>query len=330
MEQPKGFKVPGSGNKVYRLLHALYGLKQAALAWNKELHKSLLKLGFKCSKADPGVYYYQDKSGIMLFIVYVDNGLLMSNSATLLKKKKTAFLKVWEARDMGPVTEYLGFQIIRNRQKRTMVLHQFPYIQKVLKRFQMENVKHVQTPLPAGYQPTKAPVDYNASAEDRQAYQSIIGSLLYVMLGTCPDISYAVIRMSQYMSNPTQEHIQKACHIVKYLESTSNLALSFSGGESSLDSFCDSDWAGDKDTMHSTSSYAIFLGKDLVSWRSHRQPTVALSSTEAEYMSMCDCAQQILWIQSLFRECRLTINHFTMFRDNKGAIHIAGNPVMEG
>ena len=211
-----------------------------------------------------------------------------------------------------------------------MVLHQLPYVQKVLKRFQMENVKHVRTPLPAGYQPTKTPVDYNASAEDRQAYQSIIGSLLYVMLGTRPDISYAVIRMSQYMSNPTQEHIQKAHHIVKYLESTPNLALSFSGGESSLDSFCDSDWAGDKDTMHSTSSYAIFLGKDLVSWRSRRQPTVALSSTEAEYMSMCDCAQQILWIQSLFRKCCLMINHFAMFGDNKGAIHIAGNPVMEG
>ena len=79
----------------------------------------------------------------MLFIVYVDNGLLMSNSATLLKKKKTAFLKVWEACDMGLVTEYLGFQIIRNHQKRTMVLHQFPDVQKVLKRFQMENIKHV-------------------------------------------------------------------------------------------------------------------------------------------------------------------------------------------
>ena len=117
MEQPEGFKVPDSGNKDYRLLRALYGLKQAALAWNKELHKSLLKLGFKCSKADPGVYYYQDKSGIMLFVIYVDDGLLMSNSATLLKKKKTTFLKVWEARDMGPVTEYLGFQIIHNRQK---------------------------------------------------------------------------------------------------------------------------------------------------------------------------------------------------------------------
>ena len=103
MEQPEGFKVPGSSNKVCCLLCTLYGLKQAALAWNKELHKLLLKLDFKRSKSDPGVYIFQDKSGIMLFIVYVDDGLLMSNSAKLLKKKKTAFLNVWEAPNMGPI-----------------------------------------------------------------------------------------------------------------------------------------------------------------------------------------------------------------------------------
>ena len=80
--------------------------------------------------------------------------------------------------------------------------------------------------------------------------------------------------------------------------------------------------------MHS--SYAICLGKDLVSWRSRHQATIALSSTEAEYMSMCDCAQQILWIQSIFHECHLTLDHSIMFGDNKGALHLALNPVMEG
>ena len=128
MEQPEGFKI-SSSNKVYCLLHALYGLKQATLAWNKELHKSLLQLGFKCSKADPGVYYYQDKSGIMLFIIYINDGLLVSNPSTLLKKKKTAFLKIWKACKMGPVSEYLGFQIIHDHSKQTMVLHQHPYVQ---------------------------------------------------------------------------------------------------------------------------------------------------------------------------------------------------------
>jgi len=127
MEQPKGFKVPGSSNKVYHLLHALYGLKQAALAWNKELHKSLLKLNFKRSKSDPGVYIFQDKSGIMLFIVYVDDGLLMLNSAKLLKKKKTAFLNVWEARDCHDHAQFRSLaQLLRfhhSPQSRTRLAH---------------------------------------------------------------------------------------------------------------------------------------------------------------------------------------------------------------
>ena len=329
MEQPEGFKI-GSSNKVYRLLRALYGLKQATLAWNKELNKSLLQLSFKHSKADPGVYYYQDKSGIMLFIVYVDDGLLMSNSSTLLKKKKTAFLKIWESCKMGPVKEYLGFQIICDRSKRMMILHQHPYVQKVLKRFELTEVKPAKTPLPQGYQPDITSRDYNATASTRQKYQSVIGSLLFVMLGTCPDIAFLVIKMSQFMANPTEDHLKKAYHIVKYLSTTPELVLYFSGGETSLHAYCDSDWAGDLERRRSTSGYSIFLGHNLVSWPSHQQPTVALSSTEAEYMFMCDCTQQILWLKSLFHECHLTLDHAVMFGDNKGAINIAHNPNMEG
>ena len=145
-----------------------------------------------------------------------------------------------------------------------------------------------------------------------------------------PDIAFSVIKMSQYMANPTKEHIQKVLHIVKYLGSTPLLALSFTGGDSTLDCYCDSDWAGDLKSWHSTSCYSIFMGNDMVSWHSYWQPTVTLSSTEAKYMSMCDCAQQILWIKSLFCECHLTLNHFAMFSDNKGAIHLTQNPVMEG
>jgi len=86
------------------------------------------------------------------------------------------------------------------------------------------------------------------------------------MLGTCPDITFAIIKMSQFMANPTKEHLQKALHIVKYLGSTPNLALHFSGGASSLDCYSDSDWAGNSETQCSTSSYAIFVGNNLVSW----------------------------------------------------------------
>ena len=111
----------------------------------------------------------------------------------------------------------LGFQITHNCVKCSMVLHQHPYVLKVLKHFQMENVKHICTPLPAGYQPSTAPKDYNASPTIRQRYQSVIGSLLFVMLGTCPDIALAVIKMSQFMANPTEEHVTVSLFILSNL-----------------------------------------------------------------------------------------------------------------
>ena len=257
----------------------------------------------------------------MLFIVYVDDGILMLNSAKLLKKRKTAFLNIWEAHDMGPVQEYLGFQITRNHVKHSMVLHQRPYVLKVLKHFRMENVKHVCTPLPAGYQPSTAPKDYNASPTTRQWYQSVIGSLLFVMLGTRPDIAFAIIKMSQFMANLTEEHLLKALHIVKYLGSTPNLVLHFSGGASSLDCYSDSDWAGDSEVMLSFLAMTWLAG-DLANNQQWLCPQQRLST--------CNCTQQILWIKSLFQECHLSLQHFMMFGDNKGTIHIVQNPVMEG
>ena len=149
-----------------------------------------------------------------------------------------------------------------------MILHQHPYVKKVLKCFELTDVKPTKTPLPQGYQPDAAPKDYNATASTRQKYQSVIGSLLFVMLGTHPDIAFPVIKMSQFMANPTEDHLKKEYHIVKYLSTTSDLMPYFSGGASSLDAYCDSDWAGDLEQRRSTSRYSIFLGNDLVSWRS--------------------------------------------------------------
>ena len=126
-----------------------------------------------------------------------------------------------------------------------MVLHQHPYVQKVLKHFELTAVRVSKIPPPRGYQPLPVPKDYNASASMQQRYQSVIGSLLFIMLGTCPDIAFPVIKMSHFMANPTEDHLKKALHIVKYLSTTPNLVLHFSGGATSLDAYCDSDWGGD-------------------------------------------------------------------------------------
>ena len=113
------------------------------------------------------------------------------------------------------------------------------------------------------------------------------------MLGTRPDISFAVIKMSQFSSNPTEEHLQKALYIVRYLSSSKELCIVYSGtGDSNgLYAYSDTDWAGDVETSCSTTGYAIFLGNGIVSWLSRRQRRVTLSSTEAEYCGMTETAK---------------------------------------
>jgi hypothetical protein len=126
-------------------------------------------------------------------------------------------------------------------------LDQTAYLDKVLKHFQMSNAKAVKTPLPEGYNPI--PNTGSIDSERHSLYQQVIGSLLYLMLGTCPDIYFAVTKMSQFSANPSQEHLDKAMYICKYLAGTSRYALIYNGySQKKLMACTDSDWVADKAT----------------------------------------------------------------------------------
>lgn len=151
------------------------------------------------------------------------------------------------------------------------------------------------------------------------------------MLGTRPDLAFSVIKMSQFSANPTEEHLNKALYIVRYLASTRDLCLSYQGNnQSGFLAYSDTDWAGDIDTRRSTTGYCIFLADGIVSWLSRRQRKVTLSSTEAEYVGMTEAAKQLIWIKSLFKEIRHDLPPFHLYVDNQGAIFLSSNPAQEG
>ena len=149
---------------------------------HKELHKSLLTLEFTCTRLDASVYYKLDKANITIVIIYVDDVLFMGSNPKLMKKEKENFMKVWESRDLGKAKKYLGMCITCDQKKRTLTLDQCVYAEKVLKRFRMQNTKPTWTPLPSGYNPKISEIE--ATSTLCSQYQSIIGSLLYIMLGT--------------------------------------------------------------------------------------------------------------------------------------------------
>ena len=178
--------------------------------------------------------------------------------------------------------------IWHDRSKRHMTLDQSEYLKKILKHFKMTNANSTQTPLPTGYKPSKNNDPVNS--ERRQEYQQVIGSLLYLSLGTRADISYAVAKMSQYSVNPSQDHLNKTYYILHYLIGTEDYVLVYDGlNGKGFFANSDSDHTADPDTRRSQTGYVFKLAGGIVCWSSYLQKTVALSSTEAKYMALSNC-----------------------------------------
>jgi hypothetical protein len=149
-------------------------------------------------------------------------------------------------------------------------------------------------------------------------------------LGSRPDIAHAVIMMSQFMVNPSEDHIQKALHIVRYINTHSHAEIWYDGlQQEGFIAYADADWASDTISRKSVTGYIIKLAGGAVSWVSRKQKTVALSSTEAEYMCLSDTTRQIVWIQALYKELGFNISNTALCGDNQGAIFLASNPAQE-
>ena len=139
-------------------------------------------MGFTRTHSDAGVYVFFDKKDIVIMLIYVDDALFIGNNHKLLIKKKKQFMLKWESRDLGEAKEYLGMRITRDRSKRILKLDQISYAQKVIDRFDMQNCRPSYVPLPTGYNPNSSTEESNPKLRNR--CQSVIGSLLYIMLGT--------------------------------------------------------------------------------------------------------------------------------------------------
>jgi hypothetical protein len=174
-------------------------------------------------------------------------------------------------------------------------IDQKSYITKIVKQCKLENSNPVSTPLPSGYVPleNQNPIDESLKSQ----YQSILGSILWIMLGSRLDIAFATVKMAQFTNNPSQEHLDKLRWIVKYLNSTQHFRIVYNGESNSrLIAYCDSDHASDPNHQRSQMGNILFIANRPVTWKSTVQRSVATSSTEAEYVALCECTKQTIWI----------------------------------
>jgi len=170
------------------------------------------ELGFVNLDSDTGLFMCHDESSqtFVITVVYVDDTISLGPSKATVDIMKMKFMKCWESRDLGELSEFLHMRIGRTSQ--SIYIDQAQYLQTVLQRCGMENTKATPTPLPAGYAPVKS-LDKAAGPELQKEYQTVIGSLLYLMLGTRPDISFTVTKMAQFAANPTEDHLAHALYI---------------------------------------------------------------------------------------------------------------------
>jgi hypothetical protein len=331
MEQPQGFIVTGQETKVCRLKKAIYGLKQASRAWNLQFHGVLISLGFKRMHADAGIYVCHQHGGVGLLVVvlYVDDITIMGSSLEDVRQLKSSLSSRYEMTDLGEIQSYLGMRISRDRSRKRLEIDQSGYIKDVLDRFGMADANPHPTPLPAGADAHLVKFSTQAASADIKHYQSLIGSLLYVQIGTRPDISFAVSRLAQYAANPSPQHLRLATYVLSYLVGTVDARLCYDGANGDgLHGYSDSSLADQTDDRHSTSGYVYILMNGAISWSSRKQKTVAQNTTEAEYMAMTDAANQAAWYRSFLAELGYTVDDpIPLHGDNKGAIDLALNPV---
>ena len=183
-----------------------------------------------------------------------------------------------------------------------------------------------------------ATTDSNVKVDSSQ-YQQYIGELMFAAIATRSDIMYAVSQLSSYNSNPCQRHLAAAKHVLRYLKGTINLGIVYKRQSTSKSprgfwsnevGHADADWGRDLDFRRSTTGFVVLLNDAVVAWNSCKQPTVALSTMEAEYMALTDAAKEIKWIRQLFDELNYGIvpRPPTILKtDNQGALALAKNPV---
>lgn len=314
LDQPEGME-DGTG-RVCKLNRAIYGLKQAGHMWNVKLDAELRKFGLKKSKMDPCVYY-NDK---IIIAIYVDDFLFFYSNSRDLDQIRTYLCEIFKMKDMGPARGCVGMRITQTNTE--IGLDQKTYVKNVLKRFGMEECNPIGTPSEMG---EKLRTDCTKSEGINVPYQEAIGSLLYLAQGTRPDISYAVNNASRFNSNHDESHWKAVKRIFRYVRGTIDYSLVYSKGQSDdLHGYSDSDWASEESERKSCTGYLFKVGTGAITWSSGRQKTIALSSTEAEYMALAAAAQEVIWIQQLCQEIKLEINGpTTIFVDNSSAIKLA-------
>ncbi|KAL2230805.1 UNVERIFIED_CONTAM: Retrovirus-related Pol polyprotein from transposon TNT 1-94 [Sesamum indicum] len=292
MVQPEGYN--GDDQQVCRLKKSLYGLKQAPRQWYRKFDNFMLEIGFSRCNADHCCYVKRFDDFFIILLLYVDDMLIAGSNVKEINRLNDQLSRKFDMKDLGEARQILGMKITRDKEDIMQIQDgkcKTGWKMQLGNQFKLSNSDSPQT-------------DSERAKMRVTPYTSAIGSLMYAMICTRPDIAHVV-----------------------YLRRTKDRALVFGKGKLTLFGFVDADFAGsDYDRRRSTMGYVFTYGRTAVSWVSKLQKVVTLSTTEAEYVAVTEAAKELIWLQHFLGELGKPQVDVILHSDSQSAIHLAKNP----
>jgi hypothetical protein len=329
MRVPAG--APGGADHVWLLQKSLYGLKQAPRLFNIHLDSTLQQHGFKQSSLDPCLYYQLSNGQETYLAIVVDDILLATNSATWATQFERDLGHVYKLKSLGRPAYMIGMQL--GYHDKFLTVCQNRYISDVAKRFGESVCTPTRTPANATVSLVQTGVARKPASTpvDPTKYRSLVGALMYAVM-TRPDVATAVSICARYLQKPTQAHWDAAIRILRYLASTPEVRLTYRRNNNlELTCYVDASWADDKDTRRSRYGFAIYLGPNLLTWKSKLHACITLSTAESEYVAATEACKTVVWLRNTLNELRIAQTLPTkIFEDNQACIHMASNRMITG
>lgn len=330
MKIPDGLNVSKDfvKNNVCKLKRSLYGLRQAPKCWYEKLHSHLTYIGFSRSQSDPCLYFSSD----IYLLIHVDDLILVSKTESELKSLKIKLMEKFQMRDLTPVKsnglennkvklKFLGLNVIIKDD--ILLINQLDLIEKVLFRFNMVNCNTSRIPV----QPKLCLVKgSNEEVECNVPYRELVGCLMYIMLGSRPDLCFAISFFSQYQNNYTFEHWKNLKNILRYLKHTKHHCLKYERAKTDniVSAYVDADFANDVNDRRSITGFGIKVLNNFVFWKTRKQSVVSLSSSESEYIALSDCTKECIFITKLLSEIlNKNVLPIVIYEDNQSCIKMA-------
>lgn len=327
MDQPEGFVLPGNERKVCKLVKSLYGLKQAPKQWHEKFDSVIFSNGFKHNNADKCIYSkFTEKYGVIVCL-YVDDMLIFGTNLEGVRETKEYLASKFKMKDLNEVDTILGIKV--HKHESAFALSQSHYIEKVLEKFKHLNIKDSNTP----YDPNLKLSENNGRALAQLEYASAIGSLMYAMHCTRPDIAFAVCKLARFTSKPSTEHWKAIRKVFGYLKKTIRLGLFYSDYPAVLEGYSDASWITSLSDNKSTSGWVFMIGGGAISWASKKQTCISHSTMEAEFIALAAAGKEAEWLRDLLLEIKLWPQQMvaiSVYCDSESTMSRAYNKVYNG